>query len=884
MTRQARYGHKTHIGVSAWGMLLGALTLISGCGGGDGSVGVGSGQDPDPVALDFPIAYVKGPLPVADPGVVDPVIFDVREPVTFNVGADLYVRDRASPAAQERNVTLVETQGLGDVRDVEISVDGTRLLFAMRGPVDENLDLDDPDQPTWNIWEYDLQTEGLRRVISSDIQAEDGHDIAPHYLPDGRIIFASTRQRQAKAILLDEGKPQFSALDGDRNEYAFVLHVMSEGGTDISQVSFNQSHDFDPTVLDNGRILFSRWDNVGGVDEINLYTANPDGTELELLYGAMSHDTGTNGAQVQFLEAREMPDGRVLAIVQPFTSTDFGGAIMAIDTPNYVENTQPIADNLGVLFGPAQEAATVNDVRTDDLPSPGGRFSSAFPLWDGTDRIMVSWTQCRLMENSVIVPCDGQNNLDPLAVPAPPLYGVWMYDTVNDTQLPIVAPEEGIYITDVVAAQPRDNPPVILDRTPIVDFDPDLADEGVGILNIRSVYDIDGVASQNIVALADPAQTLAAERPARFIRLVKAVSIPDDDLVDLDNTAFGVSAAQGMREILAYAPVEPDGSVRVKVPANVPFQISILDENGRRRSPRHQNWLQVRPGEELKCNGCHSPTSGLSHGRGESFVSAYAGFDGATGEPFPNTDPALFGEFGETMAETRTRVSCATDCAALDPRLEVSFDDVWTHELTAGRAPDASFAYRYANLTTPIPTSLQCLDSGWTSSCRSTIHYEMHIHPLWSKPRQILDVDGLTVLQDNTCTSCHTPVDANNAPQVPAGQLDLTDGLAPEQMDHFKSYRELLFNDDEQEVVNGALIDRLIEVGTDPVTGDPIFSTVNVSPSMTPAGARLSRFMARFDAGGAHAGFLDTAELRLIAEWLDIGAQYYNDPFAVPVN
>ena len=36
--------------------------------------------------------------------------------------------------------------------------------------------------------------------------------------------------------------------------------------------------------------------------------------------------------------------------------------------------------------------------------------------------------------------------------------------------------------------------------------------------------------------------------------------------------------------------------------------------------------------------------------------------------------------------------------------------------------------------------------------------------------------------------------------------------------------------------------------------------------------------------GGTHAAWLTTAELRLIAEWLDIGGQYYNDPFIAPVN
>jgi hypothetical protein len=58
---------------------------------------------------------------------------------------------------------------------------------------------------------------------------------------------------------------------------------------------------------------------------------------------------------------------------------------------------------------------------------------------------------------------------------------------------------------------------------------------------------------------------------------------------------------------------------------------------------------------------------------------------------------------------------------------------------------------------------------------------------------------------------------------------------------------------------------------------------------MTSAGSINSRFFSCFDAGGTgcaaepHAGFLSTAELKLIAEWLDIGAQYYNNPFDVPV-
>jgi hypothetical protein len=123
------------------------------------------------------------------------------------------------------------------------------------------------------------------------------------------------------------------------------------------------------------------------------------------------------------------------------------------------------------------------------------------------------------------------------------------------------------------------------------------------------------------------------------------------------------------------------------------------------------------------------------------------------------------------------------------------------------------------------------------------------------------------------------------AAQVPAAQLDLTDGPSDIDATHFKAYRELLSTDNEQ-VLNGTVLqDRLVQTGVDPVTGDPIFATVPVNPSMSAAGALASgTFFSRFAAGGSHAGRLTPAELRLLSEWLDIGAQYYNDPFLAPLN
>jgi Hydrazine synthase alpha subunit middle domain len=850
-----------------------AAVGLTACGSSDGSVGVGSGQDPDPVALDFPIAYTKGPLRDANMQLQSPT--DIRDVQRFNVGTDLYLLDRASPSAVERNITFSETLGLGDVQGVEISADGTRVLFAMRGPFDPNLAAE--DQPTWNIWEYDIPTDTLRRIIPDDLTAEEGHDIDPQYLADGRIIFSSTRQTQSKAILVDENKQQFEAFDESFGEPSFVLHVMDDDGNNIHQVSFNQSHDLDPTLRENGKVVFTRWDNAGNNNAMHLYQMNPDGSALELLYGAESHQTGPNGDTIQFVGAREMRDGRIMAIAREFDHPELGGDVITIDIGTFVENTQPVALFFG-MAGPAQASATPNQVRTDLLPSVGGRFSSAFPLWDGTDRVLVAWEICRLVEDPaaatpIIVPCTPQNLAIPTAVPADPLYGIWMYDPIDQTQLPVVVGEEGVLIADVAAAQPRPNPLAIPDPVPGIDVDPDLVADNVGILNIRSVYDVDGtdIATPDIATLADPAFATADERPRRFVRIEKAVSIPDPDIKDLDATDFGPNILQGMREIVGYAPVEPDGSVRVKVPANVALAVSVLDQNGRRVTARHQAWIQLVPGQELRCNGCHSPFSGMSHGRGESFDSAYSGATG-DGVAFTNTLASLSPNFGETMAETRTRISCQTDCAALEPSLDINYEDYWTDP--AVRTPDSPFWYRYSDITTlaQLPVTNPACLSTWSATCRSVINYETHIHPLWSANRQILDGMG-NVVEDHTCTQggCHIPRDAMDQVALPAAQLDLSDIVPREVADHATAYQELLFSDAEQEVVGGALQD--------------VAGGMTIPASMSAAGANASnRFFSEFDAGGTHFGFLSPAELKLIAEWLDIGAQYYNNPFDVPDN
>jgi len=932
MNRQSLTNRDRQVSSALLTAALGAAALfVAACDGANQGVQIGTGQDPDPVVVDFPIAYIKAPLPIdEDDGEFEQQ--DVREQITFFVGSDLYYRERAAVGAEDVNITERYTMGMGAVRDVEISYDAESLLFSMRGPFDPNLDED--EQPTWNIWRYTFETDELVRVIPSELTAEIGHDIMAKELPDGRIIFASTRQLRSQAVLLDEGKGGFLHLDEDENEYAFNLHIMDADGSNIDQVTFNQSHDLDPSVMNNGQIVFSRWDHYAPADAFDLYRMNPDGSGLELLYGKESHDTGTNGETIQFTMPREQDDGRIMSLVRPFTDTEGGGELVFIDTPNYVENTQPIAANMGALTGPAQEDATVNEVTTiPGFPSRGGRYSSVYPIQDGTGRLLVSWSQCRVMEvvqddgdpdtiepEPEIFPCtderlavtaipeeddDGNIIIDGDYVTAPPLYGVWIYDPRDQTQLPIVPGEEGFMFTEVVSGDPRPLPPAIPDGASQFDpgLDPTLAERGEAVLNIRNVYDWTG---SMIVAdpytLADPVQTPASARPARFIRIEKAVSIPDEDLVDLDNTAFGVTTFNGMKEIVGYAEVEPDGSVVTRIPANTALAISILNDRGERISPRHRNWLAARPGQELKCQGCHTPGGGLSHGRAEAFESAYPGAQTA-GLEFANTDPKWYAnDVGETMAEIRARVSCvspadiANPCDALEPSLNLVYTDVWSADPAIAQANNDAFEPAlHQTLATQSPVNRPACLTDWEASCRITIHYETHIHPLWSLPRPqfddqdppqpILDpVSGLQV--DRMCINCHTAIDPADGMtvQVPAGQLELTDGQSLDEPDHFHAYRELLVTDNLQILDNGMLVDQQIEVGVD-IDGNPILETVPVqAPASINGAAASGEFFDRFTENEAdlHYNILSEAERRLIAEWLDVGAQYYNDPFVVP--
>lgn len=796
----------------------------------------GTATDTESVTVegDVAVAYVK--RPVATLG-------NPTDAIMFTAGGDLYIREKSSPSSPEINITSSQTRGRGDVSDPEVSYDGSKLLFSMRRNNSEN----------WGVWEYDIARQSLTQISCTAASGTTpaGDDVDPAYLPDGRIVFVSNRQVRSRELMAQQGLAPFTYLDEYERERTTTLHVMNGDGSNCRQISMNQSHDRNPTVLQSGEIMYSRWDHVGERNQFSIFFTNPDGTNLFVFYGA--HSPGNS-----YLHPREMPNGQVLSTLMPLSGTNEGGALMQIDVRNFSENCEP---GPGVASGcRGQSQPTARQINFGMGISQYGRFSTPYPLWDGTNRALVAWSpSCAAVSEAncptVVNPLTGA--LDPEE--ATPVYGVYMLNLSDKSMRPVVTAPPGYAVLDPVAIQARPQPNQISDKTLdalLIAKPSQIGTTGVGILNVKSVYDTDGQGRMgaavlvtgesiptlggvaDIARLKDPLRTSAEQRPARFIRITKAVPTQRGT----SRAAIGETEFE-MQQILGYAEVEPDGSFKVEVPADVPIGITAIDKDGRGFTP-HTSWIQVRPGETRTCNGCHSPR------RGNAINAApIAGNHPNTLDSIWPADP------GESMAETRTRL----DSSVLQLKPHLEYRDVWTDTAT-GATAGTPITIRYTG--NPDPTDNLTTTAPATSGAdRGIVDYPAHIQPLWVKTRTW--PTGGTY----NCTTCHSD------PRPIPGALDLrstTSGSG-----RAISYDELLIGDP---VLNG---------------GQPVIDVVDdelvirrEEAQVIPGESRASHLMevlfnqelrsARALGTTNHGAMLNRAEKRLVAEWIDLGAQYFN--------
>jgi hypothetical protein len=859
-----------------------SLLVLSACGG--GSAG---NSDTVTVQGDVPIAYVMR---------VNTIGMNPTNGAPSAPGGDLMIREKSSPSAPEHNITSVFTQGQGDASDPEVSYDGKKIIFSMKCPTSNTGTIDGQPACTghWNIWEYDMTTGGFtggkfRRLTASTTD----DDVDPVYLPAGQgFVFSSNRQAKSKnnqAL----GHTYF-ALDEYERERVFNLHTMAADGSNIQQITFNQSHDRNPVIRPNGDIMFSHWDHVGGRNHFKIFTVKPDGTDLFVLYGA--HSEGNSFLHPRDLDPNGQFHGMIASDLMPLQRTHEGGALVAIDVQHYSEQNTPATKDVPAQGGQIQ--ATLNELNIDRGLSMYGRITTPYPLWDGTDRVLIAYRPCEVTKDGKVVPCStltadeiarvsdmnrpiADTEADTVKDDVPPPYAIYMFNALNQSFLNVASPPPGFMYTDPIALLPRQEPA----STSPTSIDADLAAKGLGTLDVRSVYDTDGLGRMgdpmltgadlaagcttaiaktaptdpndlrpqvaDIAKMKDPADPAYQCAPARFIRAVRAVA-PPANMMGL-RSAIGETDFEP-QQVLGYAPIEPDGSFKLNVPADTPIGLAVVDAQGRALQT-HTNWIQVRPGERRTCDGCHSPRRGGALNSGAVVNSVPATL-------LASMQAAHLS--GETMADTRTRL----DPTALTLKPDMVYTDVWADAAKPGvtRLPDVTIKYAgnanaRDNLQTPAPVN-------------GIINYPDHIQPLWSRDRGA-----------NTCTSCHNGADK---------KLDLSGTIGGD--GRAASYDRLMIGDPQLDANGQPVI--TFDDGVPMVQRLPALVNTMASEGEAVGLARKSRLIEILTGQALKAGpdalavhpnppagvpdhgaMLNAAEKRLLAEWVDLGGKYYNDPF-----
>jgi len=181
------------------------------------------------------------------------------------------------------NVTVLLDDPKGGVRDPCVSYDGKRILFSYRKGGTEY----------YNLYEINADGTGLRRVTDAPFD-----DIEPVYLPDGDIVFVSSRCKRWVNCWLTQ---------------VAIMYRCGPDGRNIRPISSNNDHDNTPWVMPDGRLIYMRWEYVdrSQVNFHHLWVSNPDGSGQTIYFGNMYPG-------IVMIDAKPIPGtNKVVAIFSP---------------------------------------------------------------------------------------------------------------------------------------------------------------------------------------------------------------------------------------------------------------------------------------------------------------------------------------------------------------------------------------------------------------------------------------------------------------------------------------------------------------------------------------------------------------------------------------
>ena len=420
-----------------------------------------------------------------------------------------------SPVSSDGQLTTVHQ---GNISDYDLHWDGQRILFS--------------DGRT--LWEIRTDGSELRRV-SAEEPPITHYDAC--YLPDGKVLCVSNACEQAV--------PCTGQADVGN------LHLMNADGTDERRVSFDQDHNWNPTVMHDGRVLYSRWEYTDTPHYFSrlLFRMNPDGTGQMEYYGSNSYWPNST------YWPRPIPGHPTMisCIVSGHHGVSRAGEILLLDPARGRHEAAGAVQRIPG-YGKPVEAITMDQLVSDVWP----RFAAPWPLAEpethrGAGKYFLACVQHDAGSSWDLCLVDIFDNITPI------LTGGYM------TPVPLL---------------PRPMPPVIPSRV-----DPSSDDAMIYLADVYAGPGLRGFPPGSIKRLR------IGTHHYRY---------PGNG----DTRASSLEGGWDVKRILGTVPVHEDGSALFRVPANTPIFVQPLDAEGKAQQVM-RSWYTAMPGEVGSCIGCH---------------------------------------------------------------------------------------------------------------------------------------------------------------------------------------------------------------------------------------------------------------------------------------
>ncbi|MHC4430746.1 MAG: HzsA-related protein [Planctomycetota bacterium] len=504
----------------------------------------------------------------------DKILFVKRAPGTLPHMSDQYYGWWSRPGGgiylledfkSERPLIRCVTEGwaAGNFLRPELSYDGKKVLFAycryyphvagMEKVDKEKL----PEDMFYHIFEMNVDGTGCRQLTFGRYDDFDGR-----YLPNGDIVFLSTRKGQS----LQCGKDSAAATkrrtlpdsyvrcggDEKRPVAVFTLHAMNADGSDLRAISAFENFEWTPSVADDGRILYARWDYIDRFNGhyMSLWSTNQDGTNPQLVYGNF-----TRRPQCIF-EARSIPNSRKLVFTGSAHHSITGGSLALLDRTFGTEGEGPITRLTPEVCFPETEGWMEM------------YYANPYPLSE--NYYLVAWSDRKLP------PHKGGNQIRDERNPANAT-GIYLYDRFGNLELLYRDPQ--ISSMNPIAVRARRSPPIQPDNV-------EWEGPQQGCFLVQDVYQgLEGVERGSVTHL-------------------RIVGVPPKVQPRMNSPKLGVSKEDPGKFVLGTAPVEKDGSAYFRVPSGIPVFFQALDSEGLAIQTM-RSLTYVQPNQTLSCVGCH---------------------------------------------------------------------------------------------------------------------------------------------------------------------------------------------------------------------------------------------------------------------------------------